>query len=1823
MSKITQYVRHLAVVAIATLLAQCAWAAEYQLTNATLPQNQANYDNKTLTLTLPVTAAVPSDTVVSVTTIKIGIAGHSTASNLPKFPDKIAINEATSAAGTYADDSTIGSGAGWMTYAFETAVELKAGTAYTITCYNSSDETIDDFRFRVADYNGLNDPKIITISGETRYAPFCTIVGSYESSMPTSTFAFTGNASGGSASGFTISGEGGDATKKTVGPAGTQVPMIYFVSNSDKWHPWANFTAKDTFTLAAYVNTSSCTPAEGKNGVIWSMGNSGGNRVMLVKSSDGKIKLITASGANITNESTAPAFDETAGYHLYTASFSTTEGLKLTVDADTANTKSDSTATTKAADGFQIGSIFQGLQTAKFEVGNNIGVANLIGYDVVLSDSQIPVLAETYPAAAMTIKSDIHQDTANKEVVLMSATTDGNHFIGVSKGTMTIPEGVTVSVPHVRCINNNATGDRATFNVVGTLNITSESSNANVWADRLSYKGVLFGHYHGQGTYNITGTLDAPKTFVELCYTAEDQTLNVNGGTVTTKGIHSNNGQGTVNLSNNGRIALSTSTFMNVPVTVTGGTIAAGETATYAKQLTVSSGELALEIAADKVLTLNGGVSNNGTIAIKSGTVVIPAGSEGTVTVADGASLKLKVTDEQVANGYTATNVTLPADTNLIFIDSQNEEITGTGTTLARAAVVWTGDAGDGLWNTAGNWSSNATPTSDSVLTIQEDAAITMANDSVYSKLYINSAVTFAGTINKTTIHDIIMSEDASITFDITSGQSKINGITGGTIIKNGAGILSVDNINGSALNGTTVQINNGMFLPNSDAGDADMTNPTFILGENGKLQTYGWTTIHGTLTLQSDYEKEAFLNDGGRGGKIKGGPAIIKKGSGTIKLRAGSDANFGAITVETGRLDFGSNQPTVVGGAITGAGAIGVDGTGLVTINGSGSFSGGTVITSGELKLGHTNALGGQGKTVTVKEGGTLNVNGIQNHGLVLTLAGGTLTNGTAVESGNVQFRSIALTADSTANLTALAGIVNNGWHATTLDLGGKTLTKTGAGDLLLCNVTVQNPGLIDMQGGAINRNGYTMTFDMTGVEIGAKKTLIKYPAETSASIDGLAISNADGYILAAEGNEVVVKANTVTITLPTVANTTITKVMAGETEVTVEGGAITVAPGTTVTITYTANAGYVGGGTVTATIESSETVIPTEGVVVQEAVAAIMTSATTANWYATLADAITAATASDYIYLIGNIGDESITLDKTVRIVVDEEANITYGATLSGTGSAIYYIDGTMTITKDTTIRSMLLDGGSVLSSNDATLTITGTLAGTGTIQKAAFASQAVLDLTQGEGVINFTTAPTFGGYLMVVGTSGSTLFTSNATIAKLPSVVGLDGSTMFAAIADYGETQNQLIFKNAPVSIGPTGFRTIKAAIDLVVAGGGKAAEIFVNDTVLENVTIAEGLSFKLSGNGAVVASDDQAPAIDVKGALELGGPSITGKISLSTEGAMVTSAQLAEGMVISGVDGKKVNYTDGVYSLVDDIPPAPTASVADLTEGVPADLQSAYKFTTVEPTEKQAEYYDLWNANFEVSFDKDVKAGSILLKGSYEAWEGGTWVEMTMTDDLAAGTAWTLLPVDQVQYRDVLSIQTFKCGVANLSEANIGTTMTVKLVLSNGTDRHEIVTKTYTLVAPAVLPIDPTEPKGYDDATAATAAAAAINADKAKYIAKPFETMTDTQKAVYDALVTAKVVGNAVVVDFSESGETTAQDSADNALEVTDILDTEKTDATVEAIPGLYYAIVGGTEVDSITTAGTAVQATDTTVTLTKPNLGTTTKAFYKVKISVTK
>jgi len=121
-----------------------------------------------------------------------------------------------------------------------------------------------------------------------------------------------------------------------------------------------------------------------------------------------------------------------------------------------------------------------------------------------------------------------------------------------------------------------------------------------------------------------------------------------------------------------------------------------------------------------------------------------------------------------------------------------------------------------------------------------------------------------------------------------------------------------------------------------------------------------------------------------------------------------------------------------------------------------------------------------------------------------------------------------------------------------------------------------------------------------------------------------------------------------------------------------------------------------------------------------------------------------------------------------------------------------------------------------------------------------------------------------------------------------------------------------------------------------------------------------------------------------------------------------------------------------------------------------------LDAAYQF---EPTQSYEELlkseYKYYLADFVVSADEDVPADSIALAGYYQAWcqfNNDNWVAMVNGGtDITKGTEIALVETlgAAVHYKDICQYGNdgigFRCGIADLTGANAGTTVTVKLCL----------------------------------------------------------------------------------------------------------------------------------------------------------------------------
>ena len=141
-------------------------------------------------------------------------------------------------------------------------------------------------------------------------------------------------------------------------------------------------------------------------------------------------------------------------------------------------------------------------------------------------------------------------------------------------------------------------------------------------------------------------------------------------------------------------------------------------------------------------------------------------------------------------------------------------------------------------------------------------------------------------------------------------------------------------------------------------------------------------------------------------------------------------------------------------------------------------TYTGGTVIDHGVLKCGvpggtarvGRGAIGASGSTITVNENGTIDMNGhVEAQDYRLVLNGGTMKNGAAVALSNwTQWSTISLADDSTFELICGYGLYGASSGATTLDLGGHTLTVNLAQsqNFLLYHTTVKN-GTVDVTNG------------------------------------------------------------------------------------------------------------------------------------------------------------------------------------------------------------------------------------------------------------------------------------------------------------------------------------------------------------------------------------------------------------------------------------------------------------------------------------------------------------------------------------------------------------------------------------------------------------------------------------------------------------------------------------------------------------------------------------------------------------------------------------
>ncbi|MDR0870164.1 MAG: autotransporter domain-containing protein, partial [Planctomycetaceae bacterium] len=241
--------------------------------------------------------------------------------------------------------------------------------------------------------------------------------------------------------------------------------------------------------------------------------------------------------------------------------------------------------------------------------------------------------------------------------------------------------------------------------------------------------------------------------------------------------------------------------------------------------------------------------------------------------------------------------------------------------------------------------------------------------------------------------------DDGEIIFDAPSGTFGQTITGNGSITKNGAGTLELTAAN--TFNGDT-NINGGkIVLRNENA----LQNST-VNAVGGKLTFSNLTSatvggLNGTqdLVLNNESGTGVALTLGGNGrnaaysGVISGGGSIIKTGTGT-QIFSGENTYSGGTVISGGKLvsagvsgfgtgnvrndaemefDISKEQSGTYKGIISGAGVLSKTGSGLLTLTGQNTYTGGTLIEQGRIDVAGVQSLGSGDIAVVNKDAAVL----------------------------------------------------------------------------------------------------------------------------------------------------------------------------------------------------------------------------------------------------------------------------------------------------------------------------------------------------------------------------------------------------------------------------------------------------------------------------------------------------------------------------------------------------------------------------------------------------------------------------------------------------------------------------------------------------------------------------------------------------------------------------------------------------------------------------------------------------------------------------------
>jgi fibronectin-binding autotransporter adhesin len=359
--------------------------------------------------------------------------------------------------------------------------------------------------------------------------------------------------------------------------------------------------------------------------------------------------------------------------------------------------------------------------------------------------------------------------------------------------------------------------------------------------------------------------------------------------------------------------------------------------------------------------------------------------------------------------------------------------------------------------NTAGGLGANSTTVViNDGITLNNTSGSAVTTSTTYTNS-INGNFTWGGSnafaLNGATALGVASGTSRTITANgteaLTLGGVISNGTTANSLIKDGSG--------GLTLSGN-----------NTFTGGVTLSNGTLTLDNNGALGTGTFTIAGGTI--QSTAASRSMTNAQTWNGNFTFGSSNSATFSGPVSL---GTAVGTARTVTIGSGVTLTNSGAIANG--TTANSLVKAGAGTLLLSASNTFTGGTVVNGGVLRVNDTGSLGDAAGAVTINDGGTLSI-GISYstattaHDLIVSgnsafaITGANrvwgVGNGSQTVTGsgtlNFDLGSLALTLNSAVNLDSgstiafgastgtyvTGGTSNNGSTNVNFDLGSGSLT-------------------------------------------------------------------------------------------------------------------------------------------------------------------------------------------------------------------------------------------------------------------------------------------------------------------------------------------------------------------------------------------------------------------------------------------------------------------------------------------------------------------------------------------------------------------------------------------------------------------------------------------------------------------------------------------------------------------------------------------------------------------------------------------------------------